>query len=100
MSFTSRIVKLPDLPMVTERTQEYLSQCASGSTKSFGAIREEFILDIATLHGRTLAQVAHVVEKLRTTVHQFPSEFTAEAKDYLDRIYAAAVAARLLGGIK
>jgi len=44
--------------------------------------------------------VAWVVKKMRATVHRYPSEFTDEATEFIDRIYGEAVAQRLLGKIK
>jgi hypothetical protein len=98
--FDSRIVKLPGVPMVTPRSGEHLYEKPPGSVKTYQAIREDFILDVATLHGRTLKQVAGIVAKMRKTVRLYPSEFTDAAHEFIDRIHAKAVAARLNGDLK
>jgi len=98
--FSSTIVRLPDLPMVSVCDDEHLLLLTPAGDRTFRDVREEFILDIATLRGRTLREVARVVAKMRVNIKAHPSEFTAAADEFLERLYVEAVAQRLLGKIE
>lgn len=68
-------------------------------TQTFFDVRDQFLRDIVAMRGQTFVEVVQVVEKLRLTVATYPSEFTDEAVQFIDRLHTNAVAQRLLGNL-
>lgn len=96
----SEILTFSDIPFLVKRSPLYLVSYTPSGDRTYRDVRDEFLLDLACMEGRKLESIAFVIQKMRRNVAAYPDEFTAEATSYVNRLYAAAIAKRLIGELK
>lgn len=83
--------------LLTKWDRERADRLYSGRQEVVYKMRTDFIIDVATLDGRSFASIHAMLKKLHAIVDMHPNEFVSNVHAQLDGLLADAAAQRITG---